>query len=291
MGIREAGKREEGSAPRARGSKTRAVLSLALLLAAFSAGRVAAPAVAAPREAQSSDTLTGTVVFVYDGDTIKVRLDSGGEKKVRLIGVDAPESDDPRESVRLSAFLARRFAASKLYQKPVRLVRDKEKQDVYGRLLAFVWTGEGTMFNETLVREGYASAYLKFPFDEAVKKRLGQAEAEARREKRGQWRVAPWPVVGPADGRRRLGEIVSVRFRCVRTFERARFLVLVPDAGEFEAVIPRDVLVALPGPLDFEGRTLEVTGLVEEFKGRPQIMIGVPPQIKISDMPKPGHGF
>jgi len=232
---------------------------------------------------QFSETLTGTVIYVYDGDTIKVRLDSGGEKRVRLIGVDAPEFDDPREDLRFSAFLAHRFAAWKLSQKPVRLVRDREKEDVYGRLLAYVWTDERTMFNEILVREGYASAYLKFPFDEAIKNRLREAEAEARQAEKGIWRVKPWPVVGPAEARVRLGQVVTVRFRCVRSFKRGRFRVLVPDEGEFEAVIPTDVLAALPGSLDFERRALEVTGLIEEFKARPRIMIGLPVQVKIMD--------
>ena len=284
------GRRENGFSSAVRQAKKRTVLFPFLLVVAFFAGLPVVPAAAssrpaaaaAPRETRPSDEMAGTVVQISDGDTIRVRLDSGGEKKVRLIGVDAPESDDPRESVRLSACLAKRFASSKLYQKRVRLVGGPEKQDVYGRLLAFVWTDDRTMFNETLVRQGYASAYLRFPFDEAVKRRLTDAEAEARREKRGLWRVEPWPIVGPAEARRRMGEVATVRFRCVRTFDRSRFIVLVPDAGDFEAVIPRDVLIALPGSLDFEGRTLEVTGLVEEFKGRPQIMIGIPLQIKIA---------
>lgn len=232
---------------------------------------------------QPSENLTGTVIYVYDGDTIKVRLDSRGEKRVRLIGVDSPEFDDPRENVRLSAFLAHRFTASKLSQKPVRLVRDREKEDVYGRLLAYVWTDERTMFNEVLVREGYATAYLKFPFDETIKKRLVEAEAEARKAEKGIWRVKPWPAIGPAEARERLGQVVTVRFRCVRSFARGRYRVLVPDEGEFEAVIPTDVLAALPGSLDFERRVLEVTGLIEEFKARPQIMIGLPVQVKIVD--------
>jgi micrococcal nuclease len=230
---------------------------------------------------QPAGSLAGTVTYVYDGDTVKIRLDSGEETKVRLIGVDAPEYDAPQESARLSAFLARRFAYSRLYQKPVRLTLDEQKTDVYGRLLAYIWTDDRTMFNEILIREGYASAYLKFPFDEAIEKRLREAEAEARRAERGLWRVKPWPVVGPADARGRLGQVVTVRFHCVRCFKRGQFRVLAPDEGEFEAVIPTDVMVALPGSLDFERRVLEVTGLIEEFKARPQIMIGLPLQVKI----------
>jgi len=237
----------------------------------------------APQASGPPETLSGTVIFVYDGDTIKVRLDSGGERRVRLIGVDAPESDDPLEETRLSAFLARRFASSILYQKRVSLVLDKEKEDSYGRLLAFVETDGEMSFNEILVREGFASAYLKYPFDEGMKKRLRNAEAEAKQAKRGLWREEPWPVIRPGAARSRLGQVATVRFLCLRTFRRGRFSVLAPDEGDFETVIPQDVVAVLPGPLDFEKRRLEVTGLIEEFKGRPQIMVGVPSQLRFAN--------
>jgi micrococcal nuclease len=240
-----------------------------------------APAASPRPESQDPAALSGTVTYVYDGDTIRVRLDSGGERKVRLIGVDAPEFDDTEESVRLSAFLARRFAYSKLNQKPVRLTEDKEKEDAYGRLLAYVWTDGPTMFNEVLVREGFARAYLKFPFDEAVKARIREAEAEAKRAERGLWAVKPFPVVGSAEARSRMGQVVTIRFRCVRTFERARYRILVPSEGDFEAVVPVDVLASFPGSLDFENRDMEVTGLVEEYQGRPQVVIGLPVQVRV----------
>lgn len=253
-----------------------ALFSLTLAFA-FGLARTASPGPVS----QDPAALSGIVIYVYDGDTIRVRLDSGGEKKVRLIGVDAPEFDDPQESARLQAFLARRFASSKLNQKPVRMTGDKEKEDAYGRLLAYIWTDGPAMFNEVLVREGFARAYLKFPFDEAVKVRLREAEAEARRAGRGLWAVKPYPIVGATEARGRLGQVVTVRFRCVRTFERARYRVLVPSDGDFEAVVPIDVLASFPGSLDFEKKDMEVTGLVEEFKGRPQVVIGLPAQVRV----------
>lgn len=251
-----------------------AVLAGVVLFSVFSLPRVFG------QSALASPALRGTVTYIYDGDTVKVRLESGKEKRVRLIGVDSPELNDPQEAGRLWAFLARRFASSALYQKTVRLTRDREEVDAYGRLLAYVWTDDGTMFNEALVREGFARAYLKYPFDEAVKARLRGAEDEARRDGRGLWREKPFDVVGPGEARARLGQVVTVRFLCVRLFVRGRFEVLVPSAGDFEAVAPRDVLETFPGSLDYEGRTMDVTGLVEEFKGRPQVVVGLSAQVK-----------
>jgi micrococcal nuclease len=258
-----------------KGAKVLPVFALACLLLPGTVQPVASPL--SPPEPES---LTGTVGYVYDGDTIRVRLDSGEEKSIRLIGVDSPELDDVHESVRFSAFLAQRFVYSRLYHRTVQLTRDRETTDAYGRLLAFVWT-DGTMFNDTLVREGYARAYLKYPFDASLMQAFREAEAEARLAEKGLWRKSPVPVIGAAEARKRLGQVVTVRYRCARAFNRGRFHVLASaEDGGFEAVVARDVLSSFPGALDFAGRTLEITGFVEKFAGRPQIMIGVPLQVR-----------
>jgi micrococcal nuclease len=229
---------------------------------------------------QAEESLRGTVTVVYDGDTVRVRLAGQKDERVRLIGVDTPELDDAREQVRLMAFLAKRYTFSRLYQSTVELLPGPENRDVYGRLLAYIRMADGEMFNETLVREGYAHAYLKFPFDEVWKTRLKEAERAARQAGRGLWKKEPYSVIVAADAGRRVGEILTVRFRCMRSFKRGGFHILEADGAEFDAAIPFEVFKVLPGPLDFSGRTIEATGLVELYKGRPQVMIGVPVQLK-----------
>jgi len=221
--------------------------------------------------ATAEGSLKGTVTVVYDGDTVRVRLADRKDERVRLIGVDTPELDDAREQVRLMAFLAKRYTFSRLFQSTVEL------------LLAYIRTADGEMFNETLVREGYAHAYLKFPFDEAWKTRLKEAESAARRSGKGLWQGEPYPVIGAPEAGRHPGEILTVRFRCLRSFKRGGFHILEAEGAEFDAVIPFEVFRSLPGSLDFSGRTIEATGLVELYKGRPQIMIGVPVQLKRVD--------
>lgn len=233
--------------------------------------------------APAEESLRGTVTVVYDGDTVRVRLTGQKDERVRLIGVDSPELDDAREQVRLMAFLAKRFTFTRLFQSTVDLLPGPEKRDVYGRLLAYIRTANGQMFNETLVREGYAHAYLKFPFDEAWKTRLKEAEGEARRSGKGLWRETPYPVIEAPEAGRHTGEILTVRFRCRRSFKRSGFHILEADGAEFDAAIPLEVFKSLPGSLDFSGWTIEATGLVELYKGRPQVMIGVPVQLKRID--------
>jgi len=261
------------------------VKKLRLILTALAAALVASALLrpAPARAGSSQETLTGTVSAVYDGDTLRVRLAGRPDERVRLIGVDTPELDDARERVRLMAFLAKRFAFTRLFRTTVELLPGPEKRDAYGRLLAFVRTADGEMFNVILVREGYAFAYLKFPFDEAWRKKLKDAEDSARRSGKGLWKREPYPVIPAPEAGRHIGEIVTVRFRCVRTFKRGSVRILEADGAEFEAVIPLDVLKMFSGSLDFGGRTVEATGLVELYKGRPQVMIGVPVQLKRVD--------
>ncbi len=229
------------------------------------------------------ETLQATVTTVYDGDTVKVSIAGRADERVRLIGVDSPELDDARENVRLMAFLAKRFAFQRLYQTRVELLPGPEERDSYGRLLAFVRTADGGIFNVTLVREGYATAFLKFPFDEKLRKELKAAETEARQAGRGLWGREPYPAIQAGEAGRRVGEVLTVRFRCLRSFKRGGFRLLEADGAAFDAAVPLDVFRSLPGPLDFDGRTVEATGLVELYKGRPQIMIGVPVQLKRID--------
>ena len=248
----------------------------AVIVLAASSVMAAQPASSRPRP----EVVTGTVTAVTDGDTIKVRIAGGRDERVRLIGVDSPELDDPRENVRLMAFLAKRFAYSRLYQADIELLPGPETRDAYGRLLAFVRAEDGRIFNVTLVREGYATAYLKFPFDEKLRRELKAAENEARQAGRGLWAKEPYPVIAAGEARKRVGEVLTVRFRCLRSFKRSGFYLLEADGAAFDAAVPIEVYRTLPGTLDLAGRVLEVTGLVELYKARPQIMVGLPIQLK-----------
>jgi micrococcal nuclease len=93
----------------------------------------------------------------------------------------------------------------------------------------------------------------------------------------------PYPVILAGEAGSHVGEVLTVRFRCLRSVKRSGFRLLEADGAAFDAAIPLDVFRSLPGPLDFEGRTVEATGFVELYKGRPQIMVGVPVQLKRID--------
>jgi micrococcal nuclease len=120
---------------------------------------------------------------VVDGDTIEVSPAVGGIADVRLIGVDTPETyggTDPYGE-KASAFTTQRLEG-----RQVALEFDVERIDPYVRVLAYVWLPDGTMFNEVLVREGYAQV-ATFPPNVKYVARFLAAQREARAEGAGLW--------------------------------------------------------------------------------------------------------
>lgn len=94
------------------------------------------------------------VVRVVDGDTIVVDY-GGSEETVRLIGVDTSGSVNPDASRETHADAASEYTQSRLSGKQVELEFDVQERDEYGRILAYVYV-DGTMHNDSLLREGYA---------------------------------------------------------------------------------------------------------------------------------------
>jgi len=137
---------------------------------------------------------TATVVHPVDGDTIVVDID-GRQERVRLIGIDTPESvaqDRPVECFgpESKARTAELLPAGTV----VRLERDVEARDKYDRLLAYVIRdSDDALINLLLVQEGYAEA-ISYPPNLARQDELDRAEARARSERKGLW-----PACGGTD--------------------------------------------------------------------------------------------
>jgi micrococcal nuclease len=136
---------------------------------------------------------TPTVDEVIDGDTIVVSL-RGHHEKVRLLGIDTPETKDPRKPVQCFGKEASdRTKALLPGGTAVRLVRDVEERDRYDRLLAYVYRADDGLFvNLELARGGYADV-LTYPPNVAHTTELQGAVADARREQRGLWQACGGP--------------------------------------------------------------------------------------------------
>lgn len=110
-------------------------------------------------DAQSVDDLY-PVSKVVDGDTITIDM-NGKKETLRLIGINTPESVDPRRPVQCFGEEAAVKAKSILEHQRVRIELDPSQgeRDKYSRMLAYVFLADGTNFNQTMIAEGYAYEY------------------------------------------------------------------------------------------------------------------------------------
>ncbi|MDA0588059.1 MAG: thermonuclease family protein [Planctomycetota bacterium] len=123
------------------------------------------------------------VVRVVDGDTLVL----GNDERVRLIGVDTPETKHPTKPVEPLGPEASAFTKRAVEGKQVTLRFDREKYDRYQRVLAYVYVGDWCL-NEELIRAGLSECVTRYPFDASMKRRFREAESEARAARRGIWR-------------------------------------------------------------------------------------------------------
>lgn len=135
-----------------------------------------------PGAAPSGDD--STVERVVDGDTIVVT----GGIRVRLIGVDTPETKDPRKTVQCFGREAADHTSQLLAPgTKVRLVYDVERTDRYGRMLAYVYRlADGVFVNAALIRDGYAQV-ATFPPNVAHVEEFLELQRQARAAGRGLW--------------------------------------------------------------------------------------------------------
>lgn len=135
---------------------------------------------------------TFTVNDVLDGDTLDVDIPDGTfpDTRVRLLGVDTPETKHPTIGLMYYGPEATAFATEKALAKTVTLRLDTvgDIRDRYGRLLAYVILPDGTVLNAELIKEGFGYAYLSFPHSDSPEYETLMEQAIA--EKKGLWENA-----------------------------------------------------------------------------------------------------
>lgn len=196
-------------------------------------------------------TIPAVVVSVIDGDTLNVRLRTGAQQKVRLIGVNTPESTKRVEPFGQEAT---RYTRKVLHGRAVFLEMDVQERDRYGRLLAYVWLSEPAvgdetevrekMFNARLLLEGYAQV-MTVPPNVKYVELFRRFQSEAREAGRGLWGYAvspPIPHFGESAARMDACDPAYPDI-CIpppppdldcRDISHRRFRVLPPDPHRFD---------------------------------------------------------
>lgn len=141
----------------------------------------------------SIDPELAQVSEVIDGDTIDVSIQTEAGpvlERVRMIGVDTPESVHPFKPLEYFGKEASEYSKNQLSGRSIRLEYDLSKRGKYGRLLAYVWYeddhGNWQHFNAELIQKGYAFAYLRYPF--RYREEFRQLQLRAEQEKQGLWK-------------------------------------------------------------------------------------------------------
>jgi micrococcal nuclease len=213
---------------------------------------------------------TTAVKKVIDGDTIVV----GGDERIRYLGVDTPEIGEPFYEQ------AKGFQERVALGSHVRIVPCKEEpKDSYGRTLAFVYKGQVDV-GEQLIREGIARTLFMGLCGRDVARAYRKVERGAFRAARGIWSLQDPREIGHAEAGRYIGLLMTVTGRVAQVHEgpRAFHLNFGPDyRTDFTAVVYRRELSRLIReglyPMtEYEGKSVEVTGILKEYNG-PEIII------------------
>ncbi|WP_150274152.1 thermonuclease family protein [Paenibacillus tepidiphilus] len=128
------------------------------------------------------------VTKVTDGDTFTVALNNGQEEKIRMLLIDTPETKHPDKPVQPFGEEASTFSNEKLAGQTVKLEFDAAERDQYGRLLAYVYLSDESMFNEVLLEKGLARVAIFQPNVKYVDQ-FKEIEQRAKKQKVGIWSI------------------------------------------------------------------------------------------------------
>jgi micrococcal nuclease len=153
-----------------------------------------------PADAPHGAAQRGQVVYVTDGDTLKVRLGDGTIEDVRLLGIDTPETKKPGVAVECGGHDATAALEALASGRSVTLRGDttQQERDRYGRLLAYVTVKSGPDLSEAQIRAGWSDADRRWPLLRTP--RYLAAAAEARRDGRGAWTLCDGDFHRPETG-------------------------------------------------------------------------------------------
>ena len=234
---------------------------------------------------------TAQVLEVFDGDTIRVLLDGGGEETVRYLLIDTPELHHPQRGEEEMGREAARANRDLVLGKKVRLEMDARTRDRYGRLLAYVWVpsqGGEILTSTRLVELGYALPFVLPPnvkYVEAIR----HACERARSLKAGLWRTAAPRLFSTAQAWEAMdtlkGHFITLQIRVKRVVHSGKRSLILPADAKC-AVIPYDSDRPLFGDVTrLEGKTLFITGKLRAgFRGA-EIYLRDPSQLRISTGP------
>jgi len=213
---------------------------------------------------------------IYDGDTI---LLTNGQK-IRFLGVNTPEVEGRNKAEQAGGEEAKQWLLSVLKNKKIRLERDVEKQDKYGRLLAHIFTEDNVHINLQLLKRGLASINI-YPPNLKYTDVFLQAEQQAEQHQLGIWgdiEYAPRQAEDVKTGRFKGWQRVQGKVKTVRHSRKNSYLNLTDN---FALKIDQRAVKLFPELDSYIGKPIEVRGWISKHKKRYSMTLRHPSAMKI----------
>ena len=218
------------------------------------------------------------VVKVPDGDTVYLK---NGDR-VRLLGINAPEVAHRNKPGEPGGEEAGEALRERILGQRVRLERDVEQKDSYGRTLAHLYDDAGNNINLWLVEEGLAFVFLHPPNLKHADAYLA-AEAEARAARRGLWALPRYQVQAMSAAKGYRNSFRRLRGTLERVQHKRKYSYLKFSDG-LTASIPNQYLGSFRAagldPDELVGRSLVLRGWVRRYRGKPSMFLNYPQQIE-----------
>lgn len=229
--------------------------ALCLLLACMMPLVSVAAQEAAPPMPDRDTLIKALCVRVVDGDTAWFEV-GDATHKVRFIGLDTPETVHPSVQVQHYGPEASAFTTQTLLNQTVWLERDVEEKDIYERFLFYIWMDDGSLFNLTLVRNGYAKV-LTYPPNVKYTDYFVAAQEAARNERIGVW--SPLPFEG-AESNDALFDFIEIKVSGV-------------THANDDGTNRQDILAKLSKDKLAKGEAVDVQLVLTEYKGKTAIKV------------------
>lgn len=213
---------------------------------------------------------------VYDGDTIL--LTNGN--KIRFLGINTPEVEGRQKSAQTGGEEAKRWLQQKLKNKKVRLEKDAEYKDKYGRLLAHVFTEDNQHINFQLVEKGLASVNI-YPPNFKYNDDLLKAEKQAELSGLGIWgysEYSPKPASQINHGSYKGWQRVKGRVEAIRQTRKYSYLKL---SETFAIKLANKSKALFPSLNSYKGKQIEVRGWINKHKNNYSLFVRHPSAIHI----------
>lgn len=213
---------------------------------------------------------------VYDGDTI---LLSNGQK-IRFLGINTPEIEGRNKDLQAGGNEAKQWLLAKVEHKKVRLEKDVEKRDKYGRMLAHVFTKDNQHLNLELVRQGFASVNI-YPPNLKYTDELVAAQKQAEQEKLGVWQHTDYKV-------KQVKDLVGGKFKGwqrvvgeIKKIHHTRKNSYLKFSDTFSLKVSKKSLNYFPVLDSYIGQAVEVNGWINKRKEKYTMFIRHSSAIKI----------